>query len=67
MLVQKPLVLRPRSLRKTRLKHPILTTTLLLSPKGKDEKENPLQSKMPLLKLILKTGLQKLKKKGPRK
>jgi len=51
MLVQKPLVLRPRSLRKTRLKHPILTTALLQSPKGKEEKENPLRPK----------------KKGPRK
>jgi len=60
-------VLRPRSLRKTRLKHPILTTALRLSPKGREEKENPLQSKMSLLKLILKIGLQKLKKKGPRK
>jgi len=40
--------------------HPILTTTLLLSPKGKEEKENPLQ-------FILKIGLQKLEKKGPRK
>jgi len=50
MLAQKPLVLRPRSLRKTRLKHPILTTALLLSPKGKEEKENPLQ-------LILKISL----------
>jgi len=60
ILAQKPLVLRPRSLRKTRLKHPILATTLLLSPKGKEEKENP-------LKFILKIGLQKLEKKGPRK
>jgi len=60
MLAQNPLVPRLRSLRKTRLKHPILTTALLLSPKGKEEKENP-------LKFILKKGLQKLEKKGPRK
>ena len=60
MLAQKPLMLRPRSLRKTRLKHPFLTTALLLSPKGKEEKENSLQ-------LILKIGLQKLERKGPRR
>jgi len=55
-----PLQVRPRSQRKTRLKHPILTKTLLQSPRGKEEKGNPLQ-------LILKISLQKLEMKGPRK
>ena len=52
MLPQKPLVLRPRSQGKTSLKHPILTTVLLQPPKGKEEKENPLLSKMQLQKLM---------------
>jgi len=37
MLVQKHLVLRPRSPGKTSLKHPILTTPLLQFPRGKGE------------------------------
>jgi len=53
-------VLRPRSQGKTLLKHPFLTTALLLFPKGKEEKENPLL-------LFLKKGLQKLERKGPRR
>jgi len=56
MLVQKPLVLRPRNPRKTSLKHPILTAVLLQPPREKEEKENPLQLKM-----------WKQKKKGLRK
>jgi len=42
MLAQKLLVLRPRNLRRTSLKHPTLTACLLLLPKGKAVKENPL-------------------------
>jgi len=60
MLAQKPLVLRPRSQGKTLLKHPFLTTALLLFPKGKEEKENPLL-------LIPKKGLQILERKKPKR
>ena len=42
MLAQKPMKLKPRSQRRTRLRHPILKIALLLSPRGKEEKENPL-------------------------
>jgi len=42
MLAQKLLVLRPRNLRKTSLKHPTLIACLLLLLGGKEVKENPL-------------------------
>jgi len=53
MLAQELLVLRLRSLGKTSLKHQPLSTHLLLFPKGKEEKENLLSSKMQLQKLML--------------
>jgi len=48
--------LRLRSQGKTSLKHQPLTSSLLLFPKGKEEKENPLLSKMQLQKLMQWTG-----------
>jgi len=60
MLAQKPLVLRLRSQEKTVLKHQLLTTALLLFPRGKEEKENPL-----LLKI--RKSLQKLERKKLRR
>jgi len=52
--------LRPRSQRRTRLRLPILKTALLLSPRGKEEKEKPLQ-------LLIKVSLQKPERNGPRR
>ena len=42
MMAQKLLVFRPRNPRRTSLNHPILTAYLLLLPREKEEKENPL-------------------------
>jgi len=53
MMAQELLVLRLRSQGKTSLKHLTLTTHLLLFPRGKEEKENLLLSKMQLQKLML--------------
>jgi len=60
MLAKKPLMLRPRSQGKTLLKHQLLTTALLLFPRGKEEKEKPLL-------LILRKSLQKLERKELRR
>jgi len=44
MIAQKLLVFRLRNPRRTSLKHPILTAFLLLLPREKEEKENPLDA-----------------------
>ena len=48
MIIQKLLVLRPRNKSWISLKQPTMTACLLLLPRGKEVKENPLQSKKQL-------------------
>jgi len=59
MLAQKPMKLRPRSPGRTLLMHQLLTSALLLFPRGKEEEK--------LLQLTLKKSLKKLERKGLRR
>ena len=67
MMAQKLLVLRPRNLRRTSLKHPTLTACLLLLLRGKEVKEKPLSSKKLLKQLMKKTRMQKQNSQGLRR